>query len=408
MKSFPICLAIAAALLLSACSTGGGTAPSAASDEPFQYLFIGGISGAQASLAVQELAALDAKVAELNADGGILGRTVEVEILDSKSDPTEAVSVLQKRLASGDKPDLVRAGLSSTEALALLPVLTRAGIPSHSSAGSPLVDDVEAYPYNKQPGSKFSVVADMLKAYMDDQEFDDVAVLAPEDASGDSTIEAVEEAFENSDIEITDFRYNAQDLDLSVAYQRAVADAPDIIYANCLGAPCVRIVQARESIAGGTETPMIGDTSMAGSAGGPAASVPASATENLYVVVYDAQLQKEEADQTEAFADFYGGLEKAVEPSAITAAGSIWDGLSTFAAAAEETGSVEAEDLIDGINRLDFPAGFFVQWGRAKVDYEPGSAYPVLPVEALAVVAVSPQVGGLYPAVDVFQPKPGK
>jgi len=406
MKSLIIPAVVAAALVLSACSTGGEITASTSSDEPFDYLFIGGITGAQASLAVQELAALEAKIDELNADGGILGRTIELETLDSKSDPTEAVSVLQKRLANGGKPDLIRAGLSSTEALALLPVTTRAGIPTHTSAGSPLVDDVKAYPLNKQPGSKFSIVADMLEAYMEDQDFETVSVLAPEDASGDSTIAAVEKAFEGSDITITDYRYNTQDLDLSVAYQRAVADKPDIVYANCLGAPCVRIVQARESIAGGTETPMIGDTSMAGSAGGPAASVPASAIENLYVVVYDAQLQKSKADQTEAFSDFYQGIKKTVEPTAITAAGNVWDGLSMYAAAAEEVGSVDAEELIDGINEMDWSAGFFVQWGKAKVDYVPGSAYPVLPVNALAVVKVSPQVGGLYPSVEVFQPKP--
>jgi len=408
MKSLFIPLAVAAALVLSACSTGGTTSPTASSDDPFDYLFIGGITGAQASLAAQELAAIDAKIDELNEKGGILGRTIVLETLDSKSDPTEAVSVLQKRLASGDKPDLVRAGLSSTEALALLPVTTRAGLLSHTSSGSPLVDDVKAYPLNKQLGSQFTIVADMMRAYIEDKKFDTVSVLVPEDASGDSTSAAVKKSFAGSDVRISDFRYNPQDLDLSVAYQRAIADRPDIVYANCLGAPCVRIVQARESIAGGTDTPMIGDTSMAGSAGGPAVGVPPSAIENLFVVAYDAQIQRSKGDQTEAFRDFYNGVKKTVEPTAIAAAGSVWDALSMFAASAEKVKSTDPGKVIDGINDMDWPSGFFVQWGKAKVDYVPGSAYPVLPLDALAVVGVSPQVGAQYPALDVFQPRPAK
>jgi len=406
MKSRLLAAAVAVvALSLTACSSPGGADPSAGDQKPFDFVYLGGITGGQASLAQLEVAALKVAVEGINDDGGILGRKVKMEIIDTKSDPTEAVSVLQKRLAAGDPPDLVRAGLSSTEALALLPVTTRAGIPTFSGSGSPLADDTKAYPYNKLTGGVFSRYAEMMRTWVEFKKFTTVAVLAPEDASGDSTVQAMEKVFDGSSARLEIYRFNPGDLDLSVPYQRAIADKPDLVYANCLGAPCVRVVAARESVAGGTDIPMFGDGSMSGSAGGPAAGVPASAIENLHVLIFDGQLKKAEKDQTEEFKTFYSGLTKQLDPTGLSSATIAYDGLRMYAAAAEKAKSVDAKKMIDAINDNDWPAGYFVTYGKAKLSWSPDHAFPQQPDDAFAVVQVAPLEGGQYPPIDVFQPK---
>jgi branched-chain amino acid transport system substrate-binding protein len=397
---------VASAFALTACSGTTAPAETASSDKPFDFLFIGGITGGQASLATQEIGALKAAIAEINADGGINGRQIEMETLDSKSDPTEAVSVLQKRLADGDKPDLIRAGLSSTEALAMLPVTSRAGIASYSSSATPLADDVKAYPFNKQLSAKNARQVELGRTYVEFKKYKSLAVLAPEDASGDATVASVEEAYKDSKVDVKVTRFNPADLDLSVAYQRAIADDPDVVYANCLGAPCVRVVAARESVAGGTDIPMFGDTSMAGSAGGPAASVPATAIENLHVLLFDGMLEKPEAEQSPEFQAFYSGLlEEAGEVTGISSPSIVYDGLRMWAQAFNNIESTDPQKGIDEINDYEWPAGFFVTYGEAEVNYDADSAFPKLPDNAFSVVQVSPLNGGQYPAVDVFAPK---
>jgi len=394
------------ALALSACSGTTTTTdnPTATDQDPFNFLFIGGVTGPLASLTASELAADAVAIDEINDAGGINGRKVVIEVLDSKADPTEAVSVLQKRLAQGPKPDLIRAGLSSTEALAMLPVVSRAGIPSYTSSASALTDDVEAYPYNKQVSPKFLRQVEIGRTYVEFKKYKKLTVLAPEDASGDSNVAGVESVYKDSGIKVEVVRFNPADLDLSVAYQRAVATDPDVIYANCLGAPCVRVVAARESVAGGTDIPMFGDTSMAGAAGGPAASVPASAIENLHVEIFAGQLKT--SKPTEQFSTFYKGLEKELgEVTGLSAPTVSYDGLRMWALAFNEAGSTDAAEGIKTINGLKFPAGFFVGYGSAEVTYDADSAFPQLPDDAFAVVEVSPLDGGLYPAVDAFQPK---
>jgi len=397
----------ASALALTACSgtTASDTSSTASEKEPFDFLFIGGITGGQASLAVEEIAAVKVAIKQINADGGINGRPIELETLDSKSDPTEAVSVLQKRLASGKKPDLVRAGLSSTEALALMPVTTRAGLATYTSSASPLMDDTKAYPYNKQVSAANVRQVELGRTYVEYKKYTSLAVLAPEDASGDATAAAVDSVYKDSKVKVSVFRYNPNDLDLSVAYQRAIAGKPDVVYANCLGAPCVRVVAARLSVAGGTDIPMFGDTSMAGSAGGPAASNPAEAIENLHVLIFNGMLVQPESKQNEYFKRYYTDLSAQIDTNAISSPNIVYDGLRMWAEAFNNTKSTDAKKGIAEINSYKWPAGFFVSYGDAAVNYDADSAFPKLPDNAFSVVQVSPLEGGQYPSVDVFSPK---
>jgi len=393
----------AAALTLTACSTSTPSSTStASSDNPFHFVYIGGITGGQASLAATEIQGAQIAIDQINKEGGILGRKVVMDTLDTKSDATEAVSVLQKYLSSHDKPDLVRAGLASTEALAMVPITTRAGIPTYTASATPLLDDVKAYPYNKQISSTFTSQVHEIKNYVLAQGYKKLSVLAPEDASGDSTVAAVEAEYKGSGVTIESTRYNTADVDLSVAYQRAIADGPDAVYANCLGAPCVRIITARGSVANGTDVPMVGDTSMASAPGGVAASVSPDLVKNLHILVYSVQLQLPESQQTPEFKYFYKELLKVGAPGVMTTPSEAYDGLRMFAAAAEKAKSVDAKKLIDAINSTKHS---FATYGSAKVVYKASSAYPVLPSSAFAVIEASPLVDGLYSGKDMFQAK---
>ena len=391
-----------AALALTACSGTPDTGSTASEKNPFHYVYIGGITGGQASLAATEILGAQIAINKINKEGGILGRKVVMETLDTKSDPTEAVSVLQKRLSSGDKPDLIRAGLASTEALAMVPITTRAGIPTYTASATPLLDDVKAYPYNKQISSTFTSQVHEIKNYVLAQGYKTLSVLAPEDASGDSTIASVEAEYKDSGVKIETTRYNTADVDVSVAYQRAIADNPDAVYANCLGAPCVRIITARGSVANGTDIPMLGDGSMASAPGGVAASVSPDLVKNLHILVYNVQLQLPESKQTADFKYLYKELLKQGPPAVMSPPSEAYDGLRMFAAAAEKAKSVDAKKLIDAINSTKHT---LTTYGPVDVKYVADSAYPVLPHDAFAVIEASPLVDGLYPPLNVFSGK---
>ncbi|MDB6002912.1 MAG: hypothetical protein JWP52_4611 [Rhizobacter sp.] len=381
-------------------SESGGNGGGA--NETFDIVFVGGVSGPLAGITESEVNAVQVAIDQLNAEGGILGQEITLEVLDSKGDPTEAVSVLQRRLAEGDTPDLVRAGLSSTETLALLPALARAGIPSFGSSNSPAIDDMVAYPLDRQVSAKNTRQVGMGAEYAQLQGYERVAVLAAEDASGDGVVAAAEKAYAAAGIKITSTRYNPQEVNLTVAMQRALDSAPGAIYTDCLGEPCARLLAARESVPGAMDVPMFAGTSMAGSAGGPAAYATPQSLENLHVLVFGVQLQRPESEQTDAFRSFIKDYRAEYgDPASIVAAAVSYDGLRMFAAAAEEAGSTDPEAMVGAIDSIDWKAGDFVTYSDAQVDYDGKSLYPVLPNNAFSYVQPSALEGGQYPPVDV-------
>jgi len=402
MKSKALAALVLLTLALTACSSPSGQSTPAAAGKPFNFLYIGGLTGALASTSALELKGIQVGVDQLNKEGGILGRKVELTTLDSKSDATEAVSVLQKYLSSGKKPDLVRAATSSTEALALMPVLTRAKLPAYSGAGTSLLDKPAEYPYLKLVAPPFTRQVQMLETYVKNKGYQRVTVLAPSDASGDDTIAAVNDSYKGTGITVTAERYNTADIDLSVPYQRALASDPQAIYVNCLGAPCSRLVSARESVSNGTDVRMIGDLSLAAYPGGPAATAPASVLKNLFLLTTPSMVDYPAKDTSARFAAWYKGMTEQGELSGTSAPAIAYDGLMAWAAAAKDAGSTDPAKMMKSLNSMKFPAGYFTDYGKASVRYTSKSVFPQLPDDAFTVVEASVQKGGQYPPLNLY------
>jgi len=77
-------------------------------------------------------------VEEINAQGGILGRKLELVLEDSQGVPAQAVSALNK-LIYRDKVDIVIGDIQSSPSLAMLPVVEKAGIPLLVHGTSPKI-----------------------------------------------------------------------------------------------------------------------------------------------------------------------------------------------------------------------------------------------------------------------------
>ncbi|MEO5663891.1 MAG: ABC transporter substrate-binding protein [Nocardioides sp.] len=104
------------ALSVAACgsdSSGGG----GSSDDPITIGFLGPLTGASAQTAEQAKNAAEIRVAQINADGGVDGRDLELKVYDSKLDPAVATQQAQRAI-SQDKVEALIGPLTSTEVLA--------------------------------------------------------------------------------------------------------------------------------------------------------------------------------------------------------------------------------------------------------------------------------------------------
>ncbi|MER2137664.1 MAG: ABC transporter substrate-binding protein, partial [Arthrobacter sp.] len=96
--------AAAAALMLSGCS--GAADAGGSEDDPYRILVLGalsaeGVLGINASTSVLSA---EAAVDVINEEGGILGRDVEIKIVDDQADPTVAVTLVREAINSDTPP----------------------------------------------------------------------------------------------------------------------------------------------------------------------------------------------------------------------------------------------------------------------------------------------------------------
>ncbi|MFG1479135.1 ABC transporter substrate-binding protein [Xanthobacter sp. V4C-4] len=115
-------------------SLSGAMAPARAA-EPIRIGFFAPLTGNVAAYGVRFREAVELKVDEVNAKGGIDGRPIELVVEDDRNQPKDAATIAQKLV---NTPGLVLAigGFSTTASLAAAPIFGEAKIPQVSPSVS--------------------------------------------------------------------------------------------------------------------------------------------------------------------------------------------------------------------------------------------------------------------------------
>ncbi len=146
---------IFSAMLVAAC--GGGNS-SSTNTSPIKVGVIGPFSGFEAFIGPDILKGVQVAADQINANGGILGRQVQVITADTGGDAVDAVPALRK-LISVDQVDLI-VGPSSLEAQAALPILQQSKIPDIIVGGTTQLDNLNSkYVFRSSPSDNLLGVA---------------------------------------------------------------------------------------------------------------------------------------------------------------------------------------------------------------------------------------------------------
>jgi branched-chain amino acid transport system substrate-binding protein len=96
------------------------------------------VTGGASFLGDPEKKTLEMYVNKINADGGVLGKQLELIVYDSGGSPKKAVP-FAKRLINDDKVDLLIAGSTTGATMAVIPIAQKAGIPFISMGGAGVI-----------------------------------------------------------------------------------------------------------------------------------------------------------------------------------------------------------------------------------------------------------------------------
>ena len=129
---------------MAAAATGAwaaaASAGAASAGDPIRIGSVLSVSGPAAFLGDPELKTLQLYVEKINAEGGVLGRKLELVHYDDGSDAAKANS-FTKRLIESDKVDVLIGGTTTGATMAMAPLVEKASLPFISLAGAVVVID---------------------------------------------------------------------------------------------------------------------------------------------------------------------------------------------------------------------------------------------------------------------------
>jgi branched-chain amino acid transport system substrate-binding protein len=347
---------------LSATTAGSGSsattaAAAAPTGSPFKVLAIIGTSGSLAGTAQAYVQALNASAGVVNKEGGILGHPVQISIKNDNLDPTTAANLLQSEISNGNMPNLVFAGTTSNETLALVPILTQNKLLSMQATVSNQTIDPTKYPYAFTLGPATPDAAAGLTASLKTQypNAKTVAMIIGNDVNGNSLLGNEKAALEQAGLKVVVQQYDPKaTVDMTPQLQALQAQHPDVLVASGFGQVAGYILAGRAKL--GWNIPVVGDNSFSAnnlvSLGTPDQLKGVSVSSNK-ATIYEPVDQRPPAFQT-----FYNAVQaqggKFDQPIAIY--GIAYDVVQLAKLAAEQAKSTDTQAMTQALENLQQPS----------------------------------------------------
>lgn len=206
-RIMPIALAAAAALTLSACGGGGnfggdgndGGDSGETEEGPIVIGAVLDITGVGANLGVPEQNTLQMLAEQLNADGGINGREVELIIKDNQSTEDGAARATTE-LIENDDVDLIIGASRTGPSLAMRPIVEAEQIPNISIAANAAIVDGSEWVFKTAQNDV--VVIETIIADMAEKGYETVALARDATGFGEGIAEMITEVGAEHGIEL--------------------------------------------------------------------------------------------------------------------------------------------------------------------------------------------------------------
>jgi len=223
-----------------------GAAPAS---QPITIGVLGAMSGSSASLGKAQQQGVDLAIAEINAAGGILGRTVKAVYRDDEANPTKSLTAAQE-LVEKEGIDFLIGTTNSTPAATVIPFLQDNKIVSVTSiATSNTIIDPAKYPYAFRVFIPNGLQANALVLITKQRGYKKIALVADTSALGVDGLAAMVKYCDQYGVKpVTQLTYTSDDPDMSPVAEGLQRSGADCALFWTLGADGAKIVKALERI----------------------------------------------------------------------------------------------------------------------------------------------------------------
>jgi branched-chain amino acid transport system substrate-binding protein len=212
-------------------SSSGG----APSGKPWVIAAVIPQSGAAAASFTSAVVTAKAGADYLNQHGGIAGRPVQLDLIDSAGTPAQAISALTAYLDS-HTPQMVIAGPVSSLVQPVLPILMPRKVFSMGSTVAQELNDPSKYPYYFPAVPTTTQVEEALAGYLKGKSYKKAAFLGPDNASGQSALAAFKAAAQTAGLQETDALMDPTSVDATAQLSQLRSASPDVLVMDGFGA----------------------------------------------------------------------------------------------------------------------------------------------------------------------------
>ncbi len=225
----PTTEATAAATTGPTASTGAGASSSAGGD-PIVIGAVVSATGANAPLGGPQRDTFEILQKKINEAGGVIGRQIEIVVLDDQSSAKEAVTATN-RLLQTEKAVAIIGASGSASTLAMKPIINKAGIPQIAMAAANAITDEAPIEWLWRVAPKDNLaVARALKYIAEDLKLTRVAVLHDENAFGSSGADEIQRTQGEWGLEVVALEsYKTDETDLTAHLTKIAGVNPEVL-----------------------------------------------------------------------------------------------------------------------------------------------------------------------------------
>lgn len=309
-------------------------------------------SGPNKSIGTQEALGVQAAAGYLNSQGGLLGKTVKVTILNDNGDPTTATSELVQALSQNpNKYSMVYPGEEGTIVAALIPVLKRDGVYAVSvNDGNSVCVQASACPTQFSINGPSPLQTTAPSQWFAQQKLTNVGVIDAQldFTENEATTIGPQLAKEGIKSETASFPLSA--VSVTSEMQQLKSAGAQAVFAAAFGAPVGYILGARSQL--GWNVPVVFD--VAGASFNIPGLAPASQLSNVYETAFRCMNPANNMPALALISKYAPTKEDPTVPCNQVAGG--WDATMVFAGAAKAAKSLSPSALVTATEGLKLSA----------------------------------------------------
>jgi branched-chain amino acid transport system substrate-binding protein len=332
-------------------SGSGGSGSSGGSDGPIKIGVNIELSGPAAVQGSAYKNAVELVADQVNAEGVLGGRQIELVVRDNKSDPTEALQVAKGLVENDDVVAMVGGGSSPTT-LSLVDYVESTGVPTVSMGSSgAIVSPAEQRTFVFKTPANSGLVADVMLSEFKAKGITKVGFISVDNPYGDAGLQAFQEKAPAAGVEIVGAeKFQASDKDYTSVVTKLVSSEPDaiVVWAIPPGAGIV----AKNVAASGFDGPVYFDPGAGAELFLRGAGDAAEGAQLIHPAVLVADqvkdapnlevMQKFHSDYTAEYGEFSGFASYAA------------DALGMIVQAIEDAGSTDRTAVRDALEALQY------------------------------------------------------